>query len=110
MRQFSESKHPAAALVSRLKVATLCGLIAVNRSGLEMIRELKTFICVAQKGTFAAAGQHVGLTQSAVSAQIKNLEDTLGVKLFDRTGRAATLNSAGQRAIPLGSFALSSSL
>jgi len=66
-----------------------------------MIRELKTFICVAQKGTFAAAGQHVGLTQSAVSAQIKNLEDTLGVKLFDRTGRAATLNSAGQRAIPL---------
>ena len=66
-----------------------------------MIRELKTFICVTQRGTFAAAGQQVGLTQSAVSAQIKSLEDTLGVKLFDRTGRSATLNSAGQRAIPL---------
>jgi DNA-binding transcriptional LysR family regulator len=66
-----------------------------------MIKELKTFICVAQRGTFAAAGQQVGLTQSAVSAQIKTLEDTLGVKLFDRTGRSATLNSAGQRAIPL---------
>ncbi|MGE1153301.1 LysR family transcriptional regulator [Pseudomonas kitaguniensis] len=66
-----------------------------------MIRELKTFICVAQRGTFAAAGQQVGLTQSAVSAQIKSLEEALGVKLFDRTGRSATINSAGQRAIPL---------
>jgi len=66
-----------------------------------MIRELKTFICVAQRGTFAAAGQQVGLTQSAVSAQIKSLEQTLGVRLFDRTGRAATINAAGQRAIPL---------
>jgi DNA-binding transcriptional LysR family regulator len=66
-----------------------------------MIRELKTFICVARRGTFAAAGREVGLTQSAVSAQIKNLEDTLGVTLFDRTGRAATLNPAGQRAVTL---------
>lgn len=66
-----------------------------------MIRELKTFVCVARRGTFAAAGREVGLTQSAVSAQIKNLEDTLGVTLFDRTGRAATLNAAGQRAVAL---------
>lgn len=66
-----------------------------------MIRELKTFVCVARQGTFAAAGREVGLTQSAVSAQIKNLEDTLGVTLFDRTGRAATLNAAGQRAVAL---------
>lgn len=43
----------------------------------------------------------MGLTQSAVSAQIKHLEDALGVKLFDRTGRSATLNCAGQRAVPL---------
>ncbi|MCS4249631.1 LysR family transcriptional regulator [Pseudomonas sp. BIGb0164] len=66
-----------------------------------MIRELRTFVCAARKGTFAAAGQQVGLTQSAVSAQIKHLEDALGVKLFDRTGRSATLNAAGQRAVPL---------
>lgn len=66
-----------------------------------MIRELKTFICVARRGTFAAAGQEVGLTPSAVGAQIRTLEDSLGVKLFDRTGRAASLNSAGQRAVPL---------
>ncbi|MGY2399698.1 LysR family transcriptional regulator [Pseudomonas sp. SDO5271_S396] len=66
-----------------------------------MIRELRTFVCAARRGTFAAAGQQVGLTQSAVSSQIKHLEEALGVKLFDRTGRSATLNSAGQRAVPL---------
>lgn len=66
-----------------------------------MIRELRTFVSAARRGTFAAAGQQVGLTQSAVSAQIKHLEDALGVKLFDRTGRSATLNSAGQRAVPM---------
>lgn len=66
-----------------------------------VIRELKTFVSVARRGTFAAAGQEVGLTQSAVSAQIKSLEASLGVALFDRTGRAAALNPAGQRALPL---------
>ncbi|HBP77708.1 MAG TPA: LysR family transcriptional regulator, partial [Halomonas sp.] len=44
-----------------------------------MIRELKTLIAVAQHGTFAAAGQHIGLTQAAVSAQMKRLEAALGV-------------------------------
>jgi DNA-binding transcriptional LysR family regulator len=63
-----------------------------------MLRELKTFLAVAQHGTFAAAGLHIGLTQSAVSAQIRNLEQALGVRLFDRTGRQAILNPAGQRA------------
>ena len=66
-----------------------------------MIRELKTFLTVVRCGTFAAAGQQVGLTQSAVSAQIKNLEESLGIVLFDRTGRTATLNAAGLRAVPL---------
>ncbi|GGK05458.1 LysR family transcriptional regulator [Pseudomonas matsuisoli] len=66
-----------------------------------MIRELKTFLTVVRCGTFAAAGKQVGLTQSAVSAQIKNLEESLGIVLFDRTGRTATLNAAGVRAIPL---------
>ena len=44
-----------------------------------MIRELKTLIAVAQHGTFAAAGQRIGLTQAAVSAQMKRLEAELGV-------------------------------
>lgn len=66
-----------------------------------MLRELKTFIAVTRHGTFATAGMHIGLTQSAVSAQIRQLEQALGVPLFDRTGRQATLNAAGLRALPL---------
>lgn len=66
-----------------------------------MVRELKTFLAVARHGTFAAAGLHIGLTQSAVSAQIRNLEQALGIRLFDRTGRQATLNPAGLRAVPM---------
>ena len=66
-----------------------------------MLRELKTFIAVTRYGTFAAAGMHIGLTQSAVSAQMRNLEKALGIRLFDRTGRQAILNAAGQRALPM---------
>lgn len=61
-----------------------------------MITELKTFIAVCKHGTFAAAGERIGLTQSAVSSQIKRLEESLGFALFDRTGRSATLNASGQ--------------
>ena len=61
-----------------------------------MITELKTFIAVCKHGTFAAAADRIGLTQSAVSSQIKRLEQSLGFELFDRTGRSATLNASGQ--------------
>lgn len=66
-----------------------------------MIRELKTFIAVERLGTFVAAGNQIGLTQSAVSAQIRTLEKSLGTLLFDRSGRSATLNAAGLRALPM---------
>ncbi|MGH8782474.1 LysR family transcriptional regulator [Paraburkholderia sp.] len=66
-----------------------------------MLRELKTFVAVAQHGTFAAAGEHIGLTQSAVSAQMQRLEKHLGFVLFERTGRSATLNDAGRETLAL---------
>ena len=66
-----------------------------------MLRELNTFVAVARHGTFAAAGQQVGLTQSAVSAQMRVLEQRLGVRLFERSGRSAVLNAAGRHALPL---------
>jgi DNA-binding transcriptional LysR family regulator len=64
-----------------------------------MIRELKTFVAVAREGTFAAAGQKIGLTQAAVSAQMQRLEAELGFALFDRTGRSARLNAMGQETL-----------
>ena len=46
-----------------------------------MLRELKTFVTVARMGTFAAAGQQVGLTQSAVSAALARLRLVYGATL-----------------------------
>ncbi len=62
-----------------------------------MIRELKTLIAVAQEGTFAAAGNRIGLTQAAVSAQIQRLEQKFGYPLFERAGRNARLNDMGRQ-------------
>jgi DNA-binding transcriptional LysR family regulator len=62
-----------------------------------MIRELKTLLAVAREGTFAAAGNRIGLTQAAVSAQMQRLEAELGFALFDREGRTARLNARGQQ-------------
>ncbi|MBN3847479.1 MULTISPECIES: LysR family transcriptional regulator [Burkholderiaceae] len=66
-----------------------------------MLSELKTFIAVSQYGTFSGAGARIGLTQSAVSAQMQRLEQELGFPLFDRTGRSATLNEAGRETLAL---------
>lgn len=65
-----------------------------------MLREFKTFIAVAQGGTFTGAGRQLGLTQSAVSAQIRRLEDWLGVELFDRGAKSAELNAQGRELLP----------
>lgn len=62
-----------------------------------MIKELKTLIAVAREGTFAAAGNKIGLTQAAVSAQIQRLEAELGFEIFDRKGRSAHLNKMGHQ-------------
>ncbi|PTB21612.1 LysR family transcriptional regulator [Trinickia symbiotica] len=72
-----------------------------------MLRELRTFLAVVRYGTFASAGSHIGLTQSAVSAQIQRLEAELGFALFDRTGRSATLNAAGRQAVDVAEELLS---
>lgn len=64
-----------------------------------MIRELKTLIAVAQEGTLAAAGNKIGLTQAAVSAQMKRLEAELGIPLFERKGRTAILTQRGQETL-----------
>ena len=64
-----------------------------------MITELKTLIAVVRHGGFSAAGEQIGLTQSAVSSQIQRLEESLGLALFDRTRRSAVLNEAGARVL-----------
>lgn len=60
------------------------------------LRTLRILAAVAGKGSFAAAAEQMGLTQSAVSLQIRNLENELGVPLFERTGRSPKLNVNGK--------------
>ena len=55
------------------------------------------FEAAARHLSFTKAGEELYLTQSAVSRQIKELEDQLGVPLFQRRHRALTLTEAGQQ-------------
>lgn len=60
------------------------------------LRALRTLVAIVQHGTFARAGDAIGLTQSAVSLQVKTLEEEFAVKLFDRSRRKPVLTEAGR--------------
>ncbi len=64
------------------------------------IRDLKTFLAIAEGGSFAAAARRVGRTQSAVTVQMRGLEEELGQGLFDRSKRPPTLSEAGRALVP----------
>src|SRR5580658_5395658 len=57
---------------------------------------LKAFVAVADQSSFTRAASRLNRTQSAVSMQIKRLEDRLGVDLFHRTKSSVELSSAGE--------------
>ncbi|NJM83555.1 MAG: LysR family transcriptional regulator, partial [Tabrizicola sp.] len=58
---------------------------------------LRSFVAVADAGGVTRASGFLNLTQSAVSMQIKRLEDMLGVELLDRRGRKLGLTAAGEQ-------------
>ncbi|KPP82482.1 MAG: LysR family transcriptional regulator [Oceanicaulis sp. HLUCCA04] len=60
---------------------------------------LRAFIAVAETGGFSAAAERLLRGQSAVSLQIKRLEDRLDCRLFDRTSRRVSLTVQGERAL-----------
>lgn len=61
------------------------------------LRQLRVFVAVAQQGSFSRAGQLIGLSQSAVSHSIKELETEMGIRLLDRTTREVLLTEAGEQ-------------
>lgn len=61
------------------------------------IYQLKTFIVVAREGSIKRAAELLHLSQPAVSAHIKTIEDTLALALFERTSRGMNLTRDGQR-------------
>src|SRR4051812_40175786 len=56
---------------------------------------LRTLIAVVDGGTLAAAALRVGRSESAVSLQLKKLEETLDAPVFSRTGRKLVLTETG---------------
>ena len=58
--------------------------------------QLRTFIAAADEGSFSAAGRRLRRAQSVVSQTLANLEEQLGVKLFDRSGRYPVLTDQGR--------------
>lgn len=63
------------------------------------VRQLQTFIVLARLLNFRAAAEELSYSQSTVSDHIRNLEQELGVKLFERLGRKVFLNEEGKKLI-----------
>ncbi|AJW97175.1 MULTISPECIES: LysR family transcriptional regulator [Burkholderia] len=63
------------------------------------LRQLRVFIEVSRLRSFSRAGDEIGLTQSAVSRCVRELEGEIGLKLIDRTTRDVQLTDAGSNLI-----------
>ncbi len=60
------------------------------------IRQLRTLLAIVNAGSFASAAKAIGLTQSAVSQQVRALETELQIELFDRVARPMSLTLEGR--------------
>lgn len=69
------------------------------------LKQLEVFVAIAQGGSARSAAQRVARSQSAASAALAELEQTLAVALFDRVGRRLVLNENGRAFLP-GALAL----
>jgi DNA-binding transcriptional LysR family regulator len=63
------------------------------------LRQLEYFIAVAEEANFTRAAERVHISQSGISAQIRQLERDLGATLMDRSRRTASLTDAGAAAL-----------
>ena len=63
------------------------------------LRNLITFIHVAELGSFTKAAEQLGYSQSTISFQIKQLEDELGCLLFERINHTITLTERGHELV-----------
>jgi LysR family transcriptional regulator, carnitine catabolism transcriptional activator len=63
---------------------------------IENLHHVKAFLVAARIGNFTRAAQELHLSQSAFTVQIRQLEEALGITLFDRGKRGAFLTTAGQ--------------
>ena len=64
------------------------------------LRLLTTFLKVAQLQSFSKAAESLGYSQSAVTVQVQQLENELGVRLFDRIGKTVSITTTGRSSSP----------
>ena len=64
------------------------------------IRSLRSFVAVVDSGGFTSAGRRLGISQSAVSQQVRSLEEELGATLLSRNGRRIAVTQAGDTLLP----------
>nr|WP_315391739.1 LysR family transcriptional regulator [uncultured Duganella sp.] len=65
------------------------------------LRQMRALVALAKTGSFTLAADHLNLTQSALSGQIKELEQMLGVRVVERTTRKTGLSEVGRELTPL---------
>ncbi|CUW43628.1 transcriptional regulator, LysR family [Brucella vulpis] len=63
----------------------------------ENLRDLNAFVAVAETGSFTRAAAQLGVSQSALSQTIRNLEERVGIRLLNRTTRYVSPTEAGER-------------
>ncbi|MBB5223850.1 DNA-binding transcriptional LysR family regulator [Amaricoccus macauensis] len=71
------------------------------------LKQLRAFVVVADTGQFTRAAERLDLSQSAVSTLIRQLERSLGLRLFDRHTRVLRLTEAGEDILPVARHAVS---
>ncbi|MBI5260606.1 MAG: LysR family transcriptional regulator [Bradyrhizobium sp.] len=65
------------------------------------LRQLRSLAALSVKGSVTAASNHLGLTQPAVTQQLRQLQDLAGVPLLQRTGEGMLLTAAGKEVVAL---------
>jgi DNA-binding transcriptional LysR family regulator len=68
---------------------------------MDVVSALRTFLRVADTGSFSAAALDLGLTQPAISRQVSSLEEHYSTRLFHRSTNALSLTVEGERMIPM---------
>ena len=65
------------------------------------LRQLRAFVAIVRTGSFTLAAEALHVTQSALSGLIKELEQTLAIRVFDRSTRKVSLTDVGRELYPL---------
>jgi DNA-binding transcriptional LysR family regulator len=74
------------------------------------LRRLRYFAAVAEELSFSRAAHRLGVSQQALSSQVRSLEDQIGRSLFFRTTRRVELTAAGRALLPKAELSLVAAL